>query len=102
MDHTVAQLDFVLEMAARDEPEKWVFNRQGRAEARDQPEALAAWHNVLAGPLALRFMMRTGVADAQARVAAWRQKRGGLRPGITRGGKPVEGTESSLPVADRA
>jgi hypothetical protein len=89
-EYSVAQLDFVLEMASIDEPEKWQFNRPLKPAQPAAPSAMAAWHNVMAGKLSVAWMARTGIADATARIQAWRARRGELRPGLTRAGQPIK------------
>lgn len=91
-DYTTAEMDFVLEMAALDEPDRWTFVRDGqRAGASDVPKARAEWHGVLGGRLAVDYMLRTGIAAGNANVAAWRARQGGgLRPGLSRGGKALD------------
>lgn len=90
-EYSVAELDFVLEMAARDEPERWQFVRADKPADNAQPQTMAQWHNVMAGRLAVAWMVRTGVTDATARIRNWRQRQGQgqMRPGLTQGGKPV-------------
>jgi len=88
----MAQLDFVLEMASIDEPDKWTFNRLGQPEPKSQ--ALAGWSDRLAGRALAAFMARTGLSVASAGVARWRARQGsGMKPGLTRGGKPIEPKE---------
>jgi hypothetical protein len=84
-------MDFVLEMAALDEPDKWSFTRQGRSSPAESTETMAAWHNVLTGRLALEYLLYTGIAAAQEVVNKWKTRQGpGLRPGLTRGGKALD------------
>jgi hypothetical protein len=83
-DYTIAELNFVLEMAAIDEPERWEFQRSG-----DKPksQSLAGWNDRLAGRALLALMARTGLSVASAGVARWRARQGsGMKPGLTRGG----------------
>jgi len=89
----VPELDFILEMAARDEPERWTFVRAGQERTT---KALAGWTDVLKGNLLLRYLTRIGVTAGIAGVAAWRKRQqqgGGLKPGLTRGGKPLAGDQ---------
>jgi hypothetical protein len=84
-------LDFVLEMAAIDDPDQWSFKR---ADDDSQPrsETLAGWGDRLSGRAFQWFLGRTGIAAANAGLAAWNRRRGstGLRPGLTQGGKRIE------------
>jgi len=88
-DHTVSELDFVLEMASLDEPDRWSFVRGTRSAS--QTTAMARWSDVLAGGLFSRFIAHTGITKGLAAVTAWRRRQGGgLQPGLTRGGKPID------------
>ena len=94
-DYTVPELDFVLEMAARDEPERFTFTRAGTASVR-QPEALARWQDTLAGPLRMRFLGRFGLTRQIEAVRAWKTRQApGLRPGLSRGGKEIGGARNT-------
>jgi hypothetical protein len=93
-DYTVPELDFVLEMAALDEPDRWKFTRVGQ-----EPQTLGAgmigWREVLAGEALREFDERTGKARAmqglaRARARTRRNPTGGMRPGLTRAGKPMD------------
>jgi hypothetical protein len=92
MDYTVPELDFVLEMAAIDEPEKWQFTRSGE-DNQPRSETLAGWGDRLAGRAFLWFLGRTGIGAANQGLTSWRARRseGGLRPGLSRGGKSIDG-----------
>jgi hypothetical protein len=48
LNHTEAELDFILEMYAADHPEKFKFTRPGE-EQRSKAEVRAAWDRVLTG-----------------------------------------------------
>lgn len=88
--HTPAELDFILEMGARDEPERFTFLRNGVDPRRVASEAAAAWASV-AIDNADRLKV-AGLSEAQARLNAYKAKMGAaqtMKPGITRGGKPV-------------
>ncbi len=88
-EYTVPQLDFVLEMAAADEPERFTFVRGG-TEAPRRPEALALWKDALVGPMQGRFLGRFGLDRQIEAVRAWRTRQApGLRPGMSRGGKGI-------------
>lgn len=88
----MAELDFILEMGALDEPDRFTFLRGGRDLSRAGVEAHAAWTNVRAGAALKRQLDQEGVTAANERLAAYRRRSGqqsGLKPGLTRGGKPV-------------
>lgn len=91
-DYTVAQLDFVLEMAALDEPDRYSFTRDGKETGRStSTAALASWTDTLKGPLLARYLEQIGIGAGNRAVAAYlARKRTGLRPGLTRRGKPVD------------
>lgn len=92
------QLDFVLEMAARDDPDKWTFTRAGTVQAS---ESLTRWVDRLAGRMLMQFLMTTGLAAASQGAARWRAKKSapaagaGLKPGVSRGGKGLKGASNS-------
>lgn len=87
----MAQLDFVLEMAALDEPDRYSFVRDGKASGRSEvPAAMAAWTDTLKGALRTRYLEQLGINTAnRARAAYAARRRTGLQPGFTRKGKPV-------------
>ncbi len=88
-DYNIAELDFVLEMAALDTPEQYTFNREGR-DGIKAPVAMAQWLDVLQGSLKARYLARIGLASALETTAAWKARQGsGLQPGLSRGGKPL-------------
>jgi hypothetical protein len=91
-DYTIAELDFVLEMAAIDNPDQYTFSRGGTPAGRsDAPVAMAGWMSVLKEPLLQRYLERVGVAQGIRAVAAWKAKQtGGLKPGFSRAGKPTD------------
>ena len=92
-EHTAAELDFILEMGALDDPDRYTFLRGGRDLRRAASETRAAWFSVSAGSALAKLMEQDGVADAQRRLAEYRRQQGiapvGMKPGFTRGGKPV-------------
>jgi hypothetical protein len=91
VEYTVVELDFVLEMAALDEPDRWSFVRGGRKSGTAAPAAMARWSDALGGGLFRKYMDRTGLTRGIAAVTSWRRKQGGgMKPGFTRGGKPVD------------
>jgi hypothetical protein len=91
IDYTVPELDFVLEMAAIDDPDRWSFTRIGGDGPRSV--ALSGWTNSLAGRALMAFLARTNTVSAVKGIAAWRSRREqgqtGMRPGFTRGGKEI-------------
>lgn len=93
IDYNIPQLDFVLEMAALDEPDRWTFVRGGKGASVSAPESMARWKDVLGGSLLGRFMGMIGATKGMANVAAWRKRQArGFTPGVTtRGGKPIGG-----------
>ena len=91
-DYTVAELDFVLEMAAIDTPDQYTFSRAGSPAGRSEaPIAMASWMSVLREPLKQQYLERVGVAQGIRSVAMWRATQGGgLKPGFSRAGKPID------------
>jgi hypothetical protein len=87
------QLDFVLEMAARDDPNKWTFTRVGTIQSS---ESMTRWVDRLAGRILMQFLVSTGLAASQQNAAKWRTKKfapaagAGLKPGASRGGKELK------------
>jgi hypothetical protein len=91
-DYTVAELDFVLEMGALDEPNRFTFTRGGRDPTRAAVDMHTAWMRVRTGAALTRQFDGEGITAANERLAAYRRRggyQGGLKPGVTRGGKPV-------------
>ncbi len=96
-----AQLDFILEMEARDNPKTLVFYRDGKAsDGSHKVVEDAAWHDVLLDPVAAGHGASIAAATTAAHVRAWRARQQGtklssvtpgLKPGFTQGGKPVNG-----------
>lgn len=96
-DYTVAQLDFVLEMASLDEPDQYTFTRADRPHGRAEiPVAMTRWNDVLRGRLQQQYLERLGLGNAVRAVTEWRARQhqqtagAGLRPGLSRNGKPVD------------
>jgi hypothetical protein len=92
----MAQLDFVLEMAAKDDPDKWTFTRAGTVQAS---ESMTRWVDKLAGRILTQFLMITGLTASIEAAAKWRAKRSappstGLKPGMSRGGKDLKGASN--------
>ena len=91
-DYTIAELDFVLEMAAQDDPERYSFRRAGQPEnvRKAASEIAAAWLNVRAGAALKKHMAASGFAAAMDMANKWySRKKPGLQPGVTRGGKDI-------------
>lgn len=88
-EHTVPELDFVLEMAALDDPERWKFERAGDGSV-PRSDAMSRWRDSLAGRALTELMSVTGATAARAGIERWRNRRmGGMRPGLTRRGKEI-------------
>lgn len=90
-EYTTPELDFILEMAAKDDPETYSFKRAGADPPRS--DSLSRWRSSLAGRALTGFLMRTGILTANKGLAAWETRRRGgtgLRPGVTRGGKAID------------
>lgn len=88
-------------MAARENPDRYVFIRDGKEAGRSEsPKALATWADRLVGKLFQRYVRSLGLTAATERVAEFRRRKAlsqeGLKPGITRGGKPL-GTGTADP-----
>jgi hypothetical protein len=92
VEYNVAQLDFILEMAARDEPERYSFVRANAAASETvSPQTMAAWTDVLIGRLSTGFLDTLGITEANKAIALYNAKRGfGLKPGFSREGKPID------------
>jgi hypothetical protein len=94
IEYSVQQLDFVLEMAAKDDPDKWTFVRPTAAPAHSV--RMSGWNDVLSGSALHRFMTATGMLNALSGITAWRARQPnvvtgkGLRLGHTRGGKALK------------
>lgn len=91
-DYSIAELDFVLEMASLDEPERYSFTRSGKqAGVKEAPAAMATWLNVLTGALRDRYLERIGVARGIRSVLDWKAKQtGGLKLGFSRKVPPAD------------
>lgn len=70
LEHTEAQLDFILEMYATDHPDEYTFVRQGDVPALSDPERRAAWDRVLTGSAKTRLLPRMPLAAMKAYEAA--------------------------------
>lgn len=89
VEHTMPELDFVLEMAAIDDPDRWTFTRAG-ADTAPRSEAMSRWRDSLAGKALVELMSLTGATAARAGIERWRnRKSGGMKPGLTRRGKDI-------------
>jgi hypothetical protein len=89
LDYTVAELDFVLEMAAIDSPKEYVFKRgEIASDGSHVPAAKAAWVNALrGGALAgylkgIPFKMVAAYHKRTKPGAVRDTKGGGMKPGI--------------------
>ncbi|MDA8249169.1 MAG: hypothetical protein M0Z28_08315 [Rhodospirillales bacterium] len=82
IDYNPAELDFVLEMEALDNPREFRFEREGVASDGSHNAAVrAAWASALTGRSLAQSL--SGIAfDAVARWRARRGGQGGLKPGI--------------------
>lgn len=88
-EYTIAELDFVLEMSAIDDPDNWTFVR-GSKQSETTSKSLARWFDVLAGPLFDQYQRYMGITAGLDNVRRWRARQGGgLKPGLSRGGKAV-------------
>ena len=90
LDYNEAELDFVLEMEAKDNPGAYVFERAGVAsDGSHQPAILAAWAAVKRGKLLDRMFANLPFAE----VAERREKlnpviqtpQAGMTPGLRQG-----------------
>jgi hypothetical protein len=96
-EYTPLELDFVLEMAARDDPEHLTFVRRGASKPVAH-EIEAAWDTFYTGPARVRYLAKSDFADAIAqgnanmrRLREKRAKAAPVKPMITRGGKEITG-----------
>lgn len=85
-DYTIWELDWVLEMEALDRPKELSFSRNGQ-EPVTSAQVMAAWASTLTGAALVRFMK--GKWSPKATAVSQAQKGIGLKPGITKGGKPI-------------
>lgn len=102
----MAELDFVMEMAHKDEPDRYSFSRLDEKPVSD---SMAQWKDRLAGKAFMWFMTRTGIFTANKNAIAWAQRRssGNLRLGVTRGGKGIDdnaisGNSGAEPIGERS
>lgn len=79
-------------MAALDEPDRYSFTRDGKETGRSiTTTGLASWTDTLKGALRERYLESIGIAAGNRAVAAYLAKRyTGLKPGLSRKGKPVD------------
>jgi hypothetical protein len=93
-EYSVQQLDFVLEMAAKDEPDKWTFVRPNDAPVRSV--SMSRWNDVLSGAALRRFMSANGTLNALAGLQAWKARKNApvvgkeMQFGFTRAGKKID------------
>lgn len=91
----MAELDFVLEMAAKDDPETWQFTRPG-TDNSTPPVIMASWADRLAGKALVMIRRATGYEQAQQGVKAWEARQQTARAiplGFSKGGKKVDGVD---------
>lgn len=75
-------------MASIDEPDRYVFRRQSDVAPS---EVNRAWFDVLKGKALFQHKIGQALEVAKAVRARWEHKTvGGMTPGITRKGKPVD------------
>lgn len=90
-EHTPAEIDFILEMGAKDEPERFTFRRFGTDAV--SPESSAAWFNSLTGDARREWLAKRGSTAAQRRLDEYKKRKnaksGGMVMGLSKGGKAV-------------
>lgn len=87
-EYSLIEIDFVLEMAAIDEPDRYSFVRNGKVSGVSQiTQDLAEWTKCLEGPALARHMAATFSPPAWTRRSKPEQS---MKVGITRGGKAVD------------
>jgi hypothetical protein len=98
IEYSVAQLDFILEMAALDEPDRYSFVRESTTTSPGASAAtLASWADVLSGTLQAAYMDRLGITQGNRALALYAAKHGaGLTPGFSRGGKPIDASGNAV------
>ena len=95
LDYTEAELDFVLEMEALDNPKTHVFQRGGVAtDGSHIPVLKAAWASLRSGKALDAFF--AGIPFAMVAAARARRAQGGMIPGIKAG----RGAKSAKPVTE--
>ena len=88
-EYNHAELDFILEMSAIDDPESYVFHRGGDVPLSPS-QVSAAWFKVLRGKALLRHTLGQAIEVANKAVEAFNGRfTGGLKPGITQRGKAI-------------
>lgn len=86
------EIDFILEMGAKDDPDRFTFMRGGKDPRRDAAESAAAWVATATTPE--QKLRMAGLSEQQKRLNAYRARgsaNGGMKPGMTRAGKPLNG-----------
>jgi hypothetical protein len=87
-EYSAVELDFVLEMAAIDEPERYTFVRDGKVSGVSQvAQELADWTKCLEGPALARHLANSFVPPAWTKRP---KPESGMTVGITRGGKAID------------
>lgn len=80
-------------MGAADEPDRYRFLRGGVDPRLADAERRAAWLSVSTGKALADRLENDGLAAAQRRLAKYRAQAAGgpgLKPGFTRGGRPLD------------
>jgi len=88
---SLAEIDFILEMEAIDNPKEFQFYRSGQSTVPPPAaHSMTAWANVLRGEALMRFMTGRWSPKATARSEAMRNtSMSGMKPGVTVRGKAV-------------
>lgn len=96
LNHTEAQLDFILEMHAADNPDDFRFVRPGMVTPLPSPEAKAEWERRLIGTAHDRYMHKR-MPSAAALAAATKLAQAGrnLKKGVILG--PVQAAPKKKP-----
>lgn len=71
LDLNEAQIDFILEMQAIDDPEHFQFTRTANPKMPSQSEVAAAWERVLIGKAKTGFLDRIIGAGTKAGLQKW-------------------------------
>lgn len=87
-EYSAMELDFVLEMAAIDDPERYTFVRGGKVSGvSEMVQELADWTKCLEGPALERHLKRSFTPPAWTRR---KKPEPSMTVGITRGGKSID------------
>jgi hypothetical protein len=86
-EYSTVELDFVLEMAAIDDPERYTFTRGGKVSGVSElVKELADWTKCLEGAALERYLRNTFTPPAWTRR---KKPEPSMTVGITRGGKVI-------------